>query len=170
VVWCGVVGPPTNRAELEVSKWHVTRSKTNSFQKHVPLLLSCNGLYGTITQATYCTVTVLQYIDISKHKSFLWYLHAQVIPENLLQIQIIWKLCIHILGHAVAKLVEALCYKVKCHRFDSQWCHWIFNWSDPSSCTVPQPLTEMSTRNLPRGKGLPACKADNLTAICELTV
>jgi hypothetical protein len=30
-----------------------------------------------------------------------------------------------------------------------------------------QPLTEMSTRNLPGGKGRPAPKADNLTAICE---
>jgi hypothetical protein len=30
-----------------------------------------------------------------------------------------------------------------------------------------QPLTEMSTRNLPGGKGWPALKADNLTAICE---
>jgi hypothetical protein len=30
-----------------------------------------------------------------------------------------------------------------------------------------QPLTEMSTRNLPGGKGRPARKADNITAICE---
>jgi hypothetical protein len=30
-----------------------------------------------------------------------------------------------------------------------------------------QPLTEMSTRNLPGGKGQPARKADKLTAICE---
>jgi hypothetical protein len=30
------------------------------------------------------------------------------------------------------------------------------------------PLTEMSTRILPGGKGRPARKADNLTAICEL--
>jgi hypothetical protein len=30
-----------------------------------------------------------------------------------------------------------------------------------------QPLTEISTRNLPKGKGRPARKADNLTAICE---
>jgi hypothetical protein len=30
-----------------------------------------------------------------------------------------------------------------------------------------QPLTEMSTRNLPGGKGGPAREADNLTAICE---
>jgi hypothetical protein len=29
-----------------------------------------------------------------------------------------------------------------------------------------QPLTEMSTRNLPGGKGRPARGADNLTAIC----
>jgi hypothetical protein len=30
-----------------------------------------------------------------------------------------------------------------------------------------QPLTEMSTTNLPGGKGRPARKADNLTAIYE---
>jgi hypothetical protein len=30
-----------------------------------------------------------------------------------------------------------------------------------------QPLTEISTRNLPGGKGRSARKADNLTAICE---
>jgi hypothetical protein len=32
---------------------------------------------------------------------------------------------------------------------------------------LTQPLTEMSTRNLPGSKGHPALKADNLTAICE---
>jgi hypothetical protein len=46
---------------------------------------------------------------------------------------------------------------------------WIFfNWPKPSSRTVAlgstQPLTEMSTRNLPGGKRLPKRKADNLTA------
>jgi hypothetical protein len=30
-----------------------------------------------------------------------------------------------------------------------------------------QPLTEMSTRNLPEGKLRPAREADNLNAICE---
>jgi hypothetical protein len=30
-----------------------------------------------------------------------------------------------------------------------------------------QPLTEMSTRNIPGGKGRPVRKTDNLTAICE---
>jgi hypothetical protein len=33
-----------------------------------------------------------------------------------------------------------------------------------------QPITEMSTRNLPGGKGWTARKADNLTAICESIV
>jgi hypothetical protein len=33
-----------------------------------------------------------------------------------------------------------------------------------------QPLTEMSTRNLPRGEGQPVHKTDNLTAIYETTV
>jgi hypothetical protein len=32
---------------------------------------------------------------------------------------------------------------------------------------LTQPLTEMSTRNLPRVKGRPARGADNLTSICE---
>jgi hypothetical protein len=30
-----------------------------------------------------------------------------------------------------------------------------------------QPLTEVSTRNLPEGKGRPMREADNFTAICE---
>jgi hypothetical protein len=30
-----------------------------------------------------------------------------------------------------------------------------------------QPLTEMSTKNIPGGKERPASKADNLTTICE---
>jgi hypothetical protein len=52
---------------------------------------------------------------------------------------------------------------------------WIFfNWPNPSSRTMAlgstQPLTKMSIRNLPGGKGRPARKADNLTAICELIV
>jgi hypothetical protein len=46
-----------------------------------------------------------------------------------------------------------------------------FNWPNPSGRTMAlgstQPLTETSTRNLPGGKGRPARKADNLTAICE---
>jgi hypothetical protein len=33
-----------------------------------------------------------------------------------------------------------------------------------------QPVTEMSTRNLPGDKRLSARKADDLTAICEPTV
>jgi hypothetical protein len=46
-----------------------------------------------------------------------------------------------------------------------------FNWTNPFSRTMApkstQPLTEMSTRNLPGGKGRPVCKVDNFTAICE---
>jgi hypothetical protein len=33
-----------------------------------------------------------------------------------------------------------------------------------------QPLTEMSTRNLPGGKGRPARKADNLNAVCVSSI
>jgi hypothetical protein len=49
-----------------------------------------------------------------------------------------------------------------------------FNWPNPSSRTMAlgstQPVTEKSTRNIPGGKGRPAGKADNLTAICEPTL
>jgi hypothetical protein len=48
-----------------------------------------------------------------------------------------------------------------------------FNWPNPSSRTMTlgstQPLTEMSSRNIPGGKGRPAREADNLT-ICETVV
>jgi hypothetical protein len=46
-----------------------------------------------------------------------------------------------------------------------------FNLPNPSSRTMDlrstQPLREMSTRNLPGGKGRPARKADKLSTICE---
>jgi hypothetical protein len=49
-----------------------------------------------------------------------------------------------------------------------------FNGPNPSNHTMAlvstQPLTEMSTRNLPDGKGRPGRKGDNLTAICEQIV
>jgi hypothetical protein len=49
-----------------------------------------------------------------------------------------------------------------------------FNLPNPSSCTMAlgltQPLTEMSTRNLPGDKKRLACRADNLTVICEPNV
>jgi hypothetical protein len=46
-----------------------------------------------------------------------------------------------------------------------------FSLPNPSSRTMllgsTQPLTEMSTRNLPGGKMRPALRADSLAAICE---
>jgi hypothetical protein len=73
-------------------------------------------------------------------------------------------------GTPVAKLVEALCYKPEIAGSSPDEVYF-FNWPNPSSRTMAlgstQPLTEMSTRNLSGGKGRPARKADNLTAICE---
>jgi hypothetical protein len=46
-----------------------------------------------------------------------------------------------------------------------------FNWRNPSSRIMAlgstQPLAEMSTRNLPGGKGRPGRETDNLTAIYD---
>jgi hypothetical protein len=51
---------------------------------------------------------------------------------------------------------------------------FFFNLPNPFSRTVAlgltQPLTEVSTRNLPGGKGRPARKADNLAAIRKLII
>jgi hypothetical protein len=65
------------------------------------------------------------------------------------------------------KLISSLShllYKPEGRGFDSRW-------RNPSSRTMTlvstQPLTEMNTRNLPRGKGRLVRKADNLAAICE---
>jgi hypothetical protein len=56
-------------------------------------------------------------------------------------------------------------------RFPLMSLSFFFNLLNPSNRTVAlgstQPLTELSTRNLPAGKEGPACKADNLTDICE---
>jgi hypothetical protein len=50
----------------------------------------------------------------------------------------------------------------------------IFNLLNPSSRTIAlgstQPLTEINAKNFPGGKGLPARKVNNLTAVYELTV
>jgi hypothetical protein len=40
----------------------------------------------------------------------------------------------------------------------------------PAALGSTEPLTEISTTNLPGCKGRPAHKANNLTAVCELTV
>jgi hypothetical protein len=52
--------------------------------------------------------------------------------------------------------------------------NFFFNLPNPSSRTMAlvstQPLTEMSTRNLPGGKKWPARNADNLAAIYEPNV
>jgi hypothetical protein len=52
--------------------------------------------------------------------------------------------------------------------------YFAWNLPNPFSRTMAlastQPLTETSTRNLPGGKGRPACKADKITGIYELIV
>jgi hypothetical protein len=57
---------------------------------------------------------------------------------------------------------------------DSTGCFFSFHPSVSIFYVVKNKITlgftELSTRNLPRGKGQPVLKADVLTAICEPTV
>ena len=56
-------------------------------------------------------------------------------------------------GHAVARFVEALDYKLGGCGFDSRWCHWNF-FIDiilpgiTMALGSTQPLTDRSTRNI----------------------
>jgi hypothetical protein len=71
------------------------------------------------------------------------------------------------MGHAVAK------HYVTSRKFAGSSPDEVvfYNLPNPSSRTMAlgstQPLTEISTRIFLGGKGRPALKADNLTAICE---
>jgi hypothetical protein len=64
-----------------------------------------------------------------------------------------------------------VCYEPEGYWFYSRWGIGFFNWPNPSSRTIclesTQSLKEMSTRNLPEGKGRQARKTVNPTAICE---
>jgi hypothetical protein len=53
-------------------------------------------------------------------------------------------------GHAVARLVEALRYKPEGRGFEFRWCHLGFFIDNtlPATLGSKQPLTEMSTRNI----------------------
>jgi hypothetical protein len=48
-----------------------------------------------------------------------------------------------------------------------RFLNWPYPWSRNLALVWTQPLIEMNIRNLPAGKGRPARKADNLTAIWE---
>jgi hypothetical protein len=69
------------------------------------------------------------------------------------------------------------CYKLEGCGFNSRRGRWILFFiilPNPSSSTMAleftQPLTDMSTRNLPGDKGQPVHKSGNFTAICVPTV
>jgi hypothetical protein len=70
-----------------------------------------------------------------------------------------------------ATSTDFLCYKEEGHGFNSLWGPWIFQLTysfqlhygpgvDPAS-------NKNEYRNIPGGKGWPACETGNLTAICQ---
>jgi hypothetical protein len=78
--------------------------------------------------------------------------------------------CIRSLHHVVCpSQIQSILIKKNVHGVPMRWI--FFKLPNPSSRTMAlgstQPLTEMSTRNLPGSKGRPARRADNLTAFCE---
>jgi hypothetical protein len=97
-------------------------------------------------------------------------INFQVRPSYASRIEM--QITLQQIRHAVARLVEELCYKSEGRGFESRRDYWIFfNLPNPSSSTMAlgftQPVTELSTRKYFWGKARPARKAANLTAICE---
>jgi hypothetical protein len=95
-----------------------------------------------------------------------------VLPKS--QLKII-KMYIKIRYKYLYQLVQVLCYKSEGREFESRRGHWIF-FDLPNSTSrtmglgLTQPLTEMSTRNVPGGKVRPERMADYITTICESIV
>jgi hypothetical protein len=78
---------------------------------------------------------------------------------------------VHYEGHAVAYLVEALCYKPGGRGFGFQRGHWIIQFTSSFQPHYDSGVDSASNRNEYQksswGKGRLARKADYLTAICE---
>jgi hypothetical protein len=68
-----------------------------------------------------------QYLMMSFILLFLlcYFVHSQNDSRDVWFVDIDFCLSV-IWGHAVAQLVEALCYKPERRGFDSLWCHWNF--------------------------------------------
>jgi hypothetical protein len=110
-------------------------------------LFACNQ---TVRCVQVCDELHERFIYVMKH-NYSYTVH--VFPTDM---QNIFSVGTKKTGHVVAQLVEALCYKAEWRGFHSRWGHcFFFYWPNPSGRTVAlgstQPLTEMSTRNLPGG-------------------
>jgi hypothetical protein len=72
-------------------------------------------------------------------------------------------------GDRVGTVVMVLCYKSEGRWFDSIWCHW-----NPSDRTMTlgstQPLTEMSTRSVSRGKSGRCVRLTTLRPSCAVVM
>jgi len=69
-------------------------------------------------------------------------------------------------------VVKVLYYKSEGRWFDPSWCQWIFHWHNPFDRTMAlestQPLTEMSTRSISRGKGGRCVRLTTLPPSCAV--
>jgi hypothetical protein len=97
----------------------------------------------------------------------IWNKYDVLLPPLPLLLLLLILLLLLLLGHAVAKLVEALFYKPEGRGFDSRW-------HNPSGRTVAmgltQPLTEMSTRSMSWESRWPVRRTNNLTTfMCRLS-
>jgi hypothetical protein len=85
---------------------------------------------------------------------------------------VVMRSTILLVGHAVAYIVEALCYKLKNLGSIPDEITGFFNWLNPFSRTMAQKPTQPVTNKYQESswgvKGSrSARKADNLTAICK---
>jgi hypothetical protein len=161
VLWISGIYLVLMASRWTCSWWYVWKIK-NIYYIDVIFVYVFLGSYNCLYVLTYLTLT--GYFVVLYWSAFLW-----VFWSKLLFLGFIFNLVVILLSYM--EVFSWVCYKLEGRGFESHWGHWIFQLTKPSSRTMAlgstQPVTEMSARNLPGGKRRPACKADNLTTICE---
>jgi hypothetical protein len=118
---------------------------------------------------------LLRWTSIWLHENSIWFIHFSSFIEILVSIEtshcpvilprvvvtsdvgLDWRIDLLDIrqaeGHTVGLLVETLCYKPEGRGFVSQWGGFFFNLRNISirtmALSLTQPLTDMSTRNVP---------------------
>jgi hypothetical protein len=99
----------------------------------------------------------------------LWHRDTEIFQKSRSLLNILGPSVQNFGGHAVAHLVEALCYKPEGRGFDSHWCQW--NFSLTKSFQPHYGVDSASNRNeyqvnLPGGKGCRCVGLATLQPLC----
>jgi len=116
----------------------------NLTQRYCPTAFSVTCFTNLAPMIHYCSQQKSQ--DSSHKAAFFLYKILQKYYHNKSKNKFPRSITVH-LGHAVAQLVEALCYKPEGRGFDSRWCHWIFSLTQSFRTHYGPGVDSASNRN-----------------------